>query len=150
MNESKHQLLENRIQNINTEFYCATIAVIISFIYRSINDNVLDLERIFYVVVWYFIHMILQAFIFNKWDFNHLYVLSRHWFRIISILLVLTFSYFDLNHINFYFKPFFIVFSNGRDNYHTFIAMVMYCSIYYLLILLKYKYVLTSKKKGKL
>ena len=65
MNESKHQLLENRIQNINTEFYCATIAVIISFIYRAINDNVLDLERIFYVVVWYFIHMILQAFIFN-------------------------------------------------------------------------------------
>jgi hypothetical protein len=150
MNESKHQLLENRIQNINTEFYCATIAVIISFIYRAINDNVLDLERIFYVVVWYFIHMILQAFIFNKWDFNHLYVLSRHWFRIISILLVLTFSYFDLNHINFYFKPFFVVFSNERDNYHTFIAMVMYCSIYYLLILLKYKYVLTSKKKGKL
>jgi len=140
---TKLDTIENKDRNTRLEFTSGILALIISLIF-VFSNHIAQPYQIYYVIVLFFVHQIIQSIIFNRWNFNADYKLNKIWLRIAIIIFILILTFFNFATIHSDFSYNFNL-PNGKKA-NTFYSVAIYCGVYFI----AYSIGLKRIKKNKL
>ncbi|MFK8009909.1 MAG: hypothetical protein AB8H03_26375 [Saprospiraceae bacterium] len=129
---NKLEIIENKEKNIKLEFRAGIIALMISLVF-VFSNHLAQSYQIYSVILLFFVHQINQSIIFNRWNFNAEFKLSKIWLRIIVIALVLIFTLWNFATIHSDYSFYFNLPRGKKAN--TFYSIAIYCGIYFIVYL---------------
>lgn len=124
---TKLEIIENKDKNIRLEFISGIIALVVSLVF-VFSNHIAQLYQIYYVIVLFFIHQVVQTIIFNRWNISTEYKSSKLWLRMIIIAVVLIVAFVDFASIHSDFSYYFKLARGKKAN--TFYSVMLYCGIY--------------------
>ncbi len=133
---SKLKEIENREKNTRLELSIGFVALVVSLVF-VFSNHIGYFYQIYYVIVVFATHQIIQSIIFNRWDFGTNYNSRKIWLRIFIIFLVLTVAFLDLGKIDLNYSNYF-GFKNDKPR-NTFLSVAIYSGIYLIIYIISLK-----------
>lgn len=136
--------IKNKETNIKLELSAGIIALIVSWIF-VFSNRIGNFYQISYVFMVFGIHQIIQAIIYNKWNFDFEFNFKKIALRCLIAFFILIIAFMDLGSINKDYSYYF-GFTNDKPR-NTFLSIVLYCGVYLVIYFLRLKMI--NKKVDK-
>ncbi|HMR88161.1 MAG TPA: hypothetical protein PKD51_08410 [Saprospiraceae bacterium] len=132
---NKFQKIENREKNIKLELSSGIVALIVSLFF-VFSNHLANFYQIYYVVIIFGIHQVVQLAIFNKFDISPELNSKKIWLRIILSIFFILLTFWDLGQV--VYEVNYIGFRSESGRF-TFLSVAIYSVIYFSLYFIQIK-----------